>query len=51
MSRAKKPFLFKQFRIFHDECAMKVGTDGVLIGAWAEVNDSKTILDKEQERD
>ena len=45
MSRAKKPFLFKQFRIFHDECAMKVGTDGVLIGAWAEVNDSKTILD------
>lgn len=29
-------FRFKQFEILQDECAMKVGTDGVLIGAWAE---------------
>ena len=28
-------FQFKQFRILQDECAMKVGTDGVLLGAWA----------------
>lgn len=28
-------FDFKQFRIYHDRCAMKVGTDGVLLGAWA----------------
>ena len=28
-------FRFKQFKIEQDECAMKVGTDGVLLGAWA----------------
>ena len=28
-------FRFKQFAIQDDHCAMKVGTDGVLLGAWA----------------
>ena len=28
-------FQFKQFTIHHERCAMKVGTDGVLLGAWA----------------
>lgn len=28
-------FRFRQFEVFHDRCAMKVGTDGVLLGAWA----------------
>ena len=27
-------FAFKKFIIHHDRCAMKVGTDGVLLGAW-----------------
>ena len=29
-------FRFKLFSIHQDRCAMKVGTDGVLLGAWAQ---------------
>ena len=36
-------FTFKQFHIEQDECAMKVGTDGVLLGSWA--TGGKYILD------
>ena len=32
-------FQFKQFTIHHERCAMKVGTDGVLLGAWAPFGD------------
>lgn len=32
---ASEGFQFKQFYIAHDRCAMKVGTDGVLLGCWA----------------
>ena len=28
-------FIFKEFAVKQDACAMKVGTDGVLLGAWA----------------
>ncbi|MDD4632278.1 tRNA1(Val) (adenine(37)-N6)-methyltransferase [Proteiniphilum sp. UBA5510] len=38
-------FRFKQFTVYHDQCAMKVGTDGVLLGAWTEAGQSKHILD------
>lgn len=38
-------FRFKQFNIHQDRCAMKVGTDGVLLGAWAGVDNAKTALD------
>ena len=37
-------FRFKQFSVRHDRCAMKVGTDGVLLGAWGSV-EGKRILD------
>jgi len=38
-------FEFKQFRIDQDGSAMKVGTDGVLLGAWAAISKAKRILD------
>ncbi|EPG7964467.1 tRNA(1)(Val) (adenine(37)-N(6))-methyltransferase TrmN [Citrobacter koseri] len=38
-------FTFKQFFVAHDRCAMKVGTDGILLGAWAPVAGVTRILD------
>lgn len=38
-------FRFKQFTIRHDHSSMKVGTDAVLLGAWASAVDGSRILD------
>ena len=38
-------FKFKQFTIEQSDCAMKVGTDGCLLGSWFDCEESKKILD------
>lgn len=38
-------FGFKNFTVYHDKCAMKVGTDGVLLGAWVKLRKAKKVLD------
>jgi tRNA1Val (adenine37-N6)-methyltransferase len=38
-------FRFKQFTIEHDACAMKVGTDSIMLGSWVPPNRAQRILD------
>ncbi len=41
----RSSFDFKRFSINQDMCAMKVGTDGVLLGAWADIPAAGAIAD------
>lgn len=38
-------FQFKQFKVVQDHAAMKVGIDGVLLGAWADLLEEQNVLD------
>ena len=43
---SNKAFQFKEFIVAQDRCAMKIGTDGVLLGAWVDVPEHiNSILD------
>ncbi|MBP5561285.1 MAG: methyltransferase [Muribaculaceae bacterium] len=41
----EKVFRFKQFSVTNDRAPMKVGTDGVLLGAWCGVKGARSVLD------
>ncbi len=43
--RPEETFRFKQFEVLHAGAAMRVGTDAVLLGAWADLTQAKRILD------
>ena len=45
MGKREKIFRFKQFAVINDRTAMKVGTDGVLLGAWCPVAGARRVLD------
>lgn len=40
-----KGFAFKQFFVAHDRCAMKVGTDSIMLGSWTKPGQARQILD------
>ena len=43
--KVSKAFKFKEFEIHQDQCAMKIGTDGILLGAWASMDNVESALD------
>ncbi len=45
MTNRKEVFYFKQFAVKHSKSAMKVGFDGILLGAWCDIDRNSIILD------
>ena len=43
--KSRAHFQFRQFSVADDRCSMKVGTDAVLLAAWADLQNAKRILD------
>lgn len=41
----KDVFQFKQFAVAQEHCSMKVGTDGIILGAWANIDQVESVLD------
>jgi len=45
INKEVEAFRFKEFAVEQDQCAMKVGTDGILLGAWASTEKVQKVLD------
>ncbi|MGC8802935.1 MAG: tRNA1(Val) (adenine(37)-N6)-methyltransferase [Bacteroidales bacterium] len=43
--KRRRPFVFKQFTIYHDRCAMPLSTDSILLGAWVSIDTDRYLLD------
>jgi len=42
---ARGPFHFKAFSVEQDGAAMKVGTDGIVLGCWTDVDGVRVVVD------
>lgn len=45
MGKENRPFRFKKFEMTHHRSSMKIGVDAVVLGAWADITDARSILD------
>src|SRR5689334_10782076 len=43
--KSRSHFQFRQFSVSDDRCSMKVGTDAVLLAAWADLHNALRVLD------